>query len=88
MKSWRSRVAAALTVGAAAIAIPLTASPAHAGPPPGGGWVVAGGMTYDSRSQCALEEWDGLVQNWDKYDKLYCEGNGDHDQYTIWYHKR
>ncbi|WP_210594184.1 hypothetical protein [Streptomyces sp. GESEQ-35] len=88
MKSWRSRVAAFLAVGAAAIAIPLTASPAHAGPPPGGGWEQQGATTYDSRSECALMEWDGLLQNWGEYDKLYCDGNGGHDQYQIYYHHR
>ncbi|GAA2064817.1 hypothetical protein GCM10009801_09730 [Streptomyces albiaxialis] len=87
MKSWRTRAAAALAVGAAALAIPLTATPAHADPP-GSGWVIAGGMPYDSKSECELEEWDGLIQNWDKYDKLYCEGNGGHDVYTVWYHQR
>ncbi|MEV6134274.1 hypothetical protein AB0M05_47035 [Streptomyces violaceusniger] len=86
MKSWRSRVAAVFAVGAAAIAIPLTASPAHAGPPPGGGWVQVGATTYDSRSECVREERSGV--DWRKYDKLYCDGNGGHDQYQIYYHRR
>ncbi|OPF84274.1 hypothetical protein VT50_0202035 [Streptomyces antioxidans] len=82
MKSWRSRIAAGLVVGAAAIAIPLTATSAVASPPPGSGWHVAGGMTYDSKGQCEAEELSNAQHN--GYDEVWCDGPGGRAEYTVW----
>ncbi|MBO8193267.1 hypothetical protein ITI46_16560 [Streptomyces oryzae] len=69
MKSWRSRVGAALAVGAAAIAIPLTA----AGP--------ASAADAGSPSTSVKYEWDIRSGGWDKQRcavelKLEFEQNG------------
>ncbi|WP_262705947.1 MULTISPECIES: hypothetical protein [Streptomyces] len=87
MKSWRSRVSAALAVGAAAIAIPLTAaSPAQAAPPSGPGWVTVGAVTYDNLAECLFVEAEAMDKN--KYDNVYCDGDGGRDQYVVYLHLR
>ncbi|MFJ2172643.1 hypothetical protein ACIQVO_09180 [Streptomyces sp. NPDC101062] len=56
MKSLRSRIGVGLAVGAAAIAIPLTATTAFAADPPGAGWVPIGAEAYPSKAACEASE--------------------------------
>lgn len=63
MKSLRSRIGVGLAVAAAAVAVPLTATTASATPPPGDGWIIAGGFKYPSKEACEAEELPYAQQN-------------------------
>ncbi len=52
MKSWRSRIAAAVVVGTAAVTIPLTAGPASAATDPDGFHLVGG---FTNHHTCQVE---------------------------------
>ncbi|WP_413807678.1 hypothetical protein [Streptomyces sp. OE57] len=83
MKSWRSRIATALAVGAAAITIPLTASPAQATPPPAGeGWgEPVGGETYNSWRSCMLDQTLSAPAG---VKDVWCDGEG-RGHYDVYY---
>ncbi|WP_158791175.1 hypothetical protein [Streptomyces sp. NRRL WC-3549] len=71
MKSWRSRIAAAAVVGAAAVTIPLTAGSASAVVTDPDGFHLAGGTrTHD---ECQLEGRLDLEQN--GYTEFQCRWN-------------
>ena len=64
MKTWRSRAAAALAIGAAALALPLTAAGNASAADTGGPsaqvqyqWIVAGGSTSEQTCR-EWGEWD------------------------------
>ncbi|MFE0019809.1 hypothetical protein [Amycolatopsis sp. NPDC059021] len=71
MKSWRSRISVGLAIGAAVIAVPLTATTAFAAPPPGDGWVPAGAFPYNSKAECEAYEIGGARQN--GYHEVWCD---------------
>ncbi|GAA1949746.1 hypothetical protein [Amycolatopsis minnesotensis] len=73
MKSWRSRISVGLAMGAAVIAVPLvaTTATASAAPPPGDGWVVAGGDHYNSKAECEAAEIDTARE--DGYHEVWCD---------------
>ncbi|WP_217140826.1 hypothetical protein [Streptomyces sp. AC627_RSS907] len=69
MKSWRSRVAAAVAVGVAAVTIPLTAGSASAAATdPDGFRLVGGWVKYQS---CMNDGQDGLGSYWGEYQCRY-----------------
>ncbi|MGW7575778.1 hypothetical protein [Streptomyces sp. NPDC054765] len=71
MKSWRSRIGVGLAVGAAAVAIPLSATAAFAAPPPGGGWTEAGAERYPSKAACEASELPNAQAN--GYHEVWCD---------------
>lgn len=72
MKSWRTRLALGLAVGAAVVTVPLTATAAFAaGPPPGDGWQPVGGESFDSWQKCYDQMQSDLSQN-PKYHEATC----------------
>ncbi|MGW8667407.1 hypothetical protein [Streptomyces niveus] len=82
MKSLRSRIGIGLAVSAATIAIPLAATTASAAePPPGDGWIIAGGWKYPSKEACEAEELQFAQQN--GYSEVWCEGEPN-TVYQIW----
>jgi hypothetical protein len=85
MKSWRSRAALALATGGAAALIPLTATTASAVPPPGTGWHLSGGFVFDSKAECERAMYPNAKAN--GYNEVWCDGNGGHDEYEIYYRK-
>ncbi|GAO08836.1 hypothetical protein NCG97_25520 [Streptomyces lydicamycinicus] len=71
MKSWRTRIGVGLAVGAAAVAIPLTATTAFAAPPPGDGWVPVGAEKYPSKAECEAKELPMAQAN--GYHEVWCD---------------
>ncbi|MFF8783519.1 hypothetical protein [Streptomyces sp. NPDC015125] len=71
MKSWRTRIGAGLAVGAAVVAIPLTATAASAAPPPGSGWTEAGAERYPSKGECEASELPNAQAN--GYHEVWCD---------------
>ncbi|WP_436737333.1 hypothetical protein [Streptomyces sp. BBFR102] len=76
MKSWRSRIAAAAVVGAAALTIPLTAGSASAYPTDPDGFVVVGGMTthHECQEQGNIElqgKWNEFQCRWEPRTELW-----------------
>ncbi len=64
MKTLRTRIALGLAVGAAVIAVPLTASSAFAADPPAGdGWQQVGAESYDSWQACYDQMQEDLKLN-------------------------
>ncbi|MEU8585885.1 hypothetical protein AB0C59_02590 [Streptomyces sp. NPDC048664] len=87
MKSWRTRIALGLAVGAAAVTVPVTAATAFAaGPPPGDGWQAVGGESFDSWQKCYDQMQSDLKQN-PKYHEATCVSDpqpGLPDFYAEW----
>ncbi|MER0479727.1 hypothetical protein ABR737_15495 [Streptomyces sp. Edi2] len=72
MKSWRTRIALGLAVGAAAVTMPLTATAAFADTQPNDGWVQVGGESYGSFQQCVDQAQRDLPLN-PKYHEATCQ---------------
>jgi hypothetical protein len=83
MKSWPARIGVSLAVGAAAVAIPLTATTASATPPPGKGWVTAGAERFPSKKVCEEKELPHAKAN--GYKEVWCDGEGGYTSYTVYY---
>ncbi|MEW9518788.1 hypothetical protein OHU45_24190 [Streptomyces tubercidicus] len=69
--SWNTRLRVGLAVGAAAIAIPLTAATASAAPPPGDGWIPVGAEKYPSKAECEAKELPNAQAN--GYHEVWCD---------------
>lgn len=80
MKSWRSRIAAAAVVGAAAVTIPLTAGSASAVPTDPDGFHPAGG--FSTHHMCQVEGRDYIATNWMGYTEFQCRWSG--SSWEVW----
>ncbi|MEU2896880.1 hypothetical protein ACWC4E_09265 [Streptomyces sp. NPDC001273] len=80
MKSWRSRIAAAAVVAAAAVTIPLTAGSASAVPTDPDGFHLAGGFT--THHVCQVEGRDYIATNESGYTEFQCRWNAPY--WEVW----